>query len=94
MGYSVREIYVVLRTPEKVNGYDDPGLERCPLVCARVAAQAVDEPEQKRRNDQVVQAEQADEPRDGWIEHVFGAADKMVARNQGAEKVDGVEALK
>ena len=94
VAYSAREINVVLRTPEKVDGHDDPGLEGCPLRRLRIAAEAVDEPEQKRRNDQVVEAEQADEPRDGWIEHVFGAADEMVAKNERPDEVDGVEALK
>jgi hypothetical protein len=42
----------------------------------------------------VKQAQQAEEQRDGCIEHVFGAADEVFAGDQRANQINGKKSLK
>jgi len=42
----------------------------------------------------MIQAEKAHKQRDCGIEHVLGATDEVMAKNESADDVDSVEALK
>src|SRR5579859_505686 len=90
---AARPVDIVLGAPEIVDRNHDPGDQRCQFPSAAVVAQTPDRPQQQRRHGDVKQAEQPNRERQVRIEHVFSAADEVVAGQQSAGKIDAVESL-
>ena len=94
MPNSAGKVHVVFRPPEKTDWHNHPRFQRGPFPRALVTSQAANEPEQKRWNGYVVKAECAHQDGNFGIEHVFGAADRMVLEYKCSDQINRVEALK
>src|SRR5437763_13301788 len=86
-------VHVELRTPEMTDWYEDAGSDGLPLPGAAIVSETAHRQEQQRRNHDVIETQQASEQRDGGIEHVLGASNSVLAKEECAEKVDRVERL-
>ena len=88
-----RPVHILLGPPEVIYWHNHPRHQRLQLPSATVITETADRPQKQRRRDHMKQAEQANDERQARIEHVFGAADDVVAGQHGAGEIDSVDRL-
>src|SRR5579864_2625731 len=86
-------IHVLPRTPEEVDGYNNPGCECLDFPAAPFIAQAPDRPHEQWGRRDVEEAQHTHGEGQVRIEHVFRAADQMFPREYRTHKINGVETL-
>src|SRR5579871_296905 len=87
-------VHIDLGTPKIIDGHDNPAHQGLQFPSARVVSETPDCPQKQRRSGHVKEAYQADQQGQVGIEHVLGAADRMMSSQTCGNEIDGEERLK